>query len=72
MGLKRYEEGLSTINASLEPQHILLFERIQRFYTGPDSYWQDPDDVDPTGSRACFGNAWWLPFPPSLVIDRPN
>jgi len=38
---------------------------IQRNYIGPDSYWQTPDR-EPGG--ICFGNTWWIPFPPTLVM----
>ncbi|KAF9040576.1 hypothetical protein BJ165DRAFT_1549063 [Panaeolus papilionaceus] len=44
-----------------------LQDEIQKNYTGPDSYWRPLDDGN-VNCRSYFGNAWWIPFPPSLVI----
>lgn len=50
------------------PDHNLyqrLSEEIQLHYVGPDSFWKDSID----NSQTCtFGTAWWIPFPPTLVI----
>lgn len=34
-------------------------------YTGPDCYWRPPGSQM---RRSFFGNAWWIPFPPTLVM----
>ncbi|KAI0375073.1 hypothetical protein BV20DRAFT_960129 [Pilatotrama ljubarskyi] len=44
-----------------------LEETIQRYFVGPDSYWK-PRGVKPRNCTKFFGNAWWVPFPPTLVI----
>ncbi|KAI0361534.1 hypothetical protein OH77DRAFT_1545714 [Trametes cingulata] len=44
-----------------------LEETIQRHFIGPDSYWK-PNGVKPRNCTKFFGNAWWVPFPPTLVI----
>ncbi|KIY64816.1 hypothetical protein CYLTODRAFT_357890 [Cylindrobasidium torrendii FP15055 ss-10] len=40
---------------------------IQTKYIGPDSYWRDDQDVDKSRT-SFFGNAWWISFPPTLVM----
>ncbi|KAI0825060.1 hypothetical protein BC628DRAFT_1321069 [Trametes gibbosa] len=44
-----------------------LEETIQGHYVGPDSYWK-PHGTLPRNCTRFFGNAWWVPFPPALVI----
>ena len=36
---------------------------------GPDCYWKDPSQSHVPGCSNFFGNAWWIPFPPSLVCQ---
>ncbi|KAK7064260.1 hypothetical protein R3P38DRAFT_3301834 [Favolaschia claudopus] len=43
-----------------------LEEDIQKHFIGPDSYWKGHNTPD--GVTSPFGNAWWIPFPPTLVI----
>jgi hypothetical protein len=38
---------------------------IQQHFIGPDCYWRASDL--PHGVTSPFGNAWWIPFPPTLV-----
>ncbi|KAF8961003.1 hypothetical protein BDZ97DRAFT_1830853 [Flammula alnicola] len=45
-----------------------LEDVIQKNYLGPDSYWKKPGKGAPRGCSSYFGNAWWIPFPPTLVI----
>ncbi|KAF9787179.1 hypothetical protein BJ322DRAFT_706318 [Thelephora terrestris] len=45
-----------------------LEETIQRELVGPDCFWKDPSQPHIPGCSRFFGNAWWIPFPPSLVI----
>ncbi|KAF9822133.1 hypothetical protein IEO21_00127 [Rhodonia placenta] len=40
---------------------------IQDHFVGPDCYWRPPTEPVPQSSHF-FGNAWWIPFPPTLVI----
>lgn len=59
--------GISILETLQRPHFHHVFEQIQRFYIGPDSYWRDPSD--PTADLVTsFGNSWWIPFPPALVI----
>jgi hypothetical protein len=44
-----------------------LEEEIQKNYIGPDNYWKKPDEEAIPGCSNYFGNAWWIPFPPTLV-----
>ncbi|KAG9029422.1 hypothetical protein FRB95_005315 [Tulasnella sp. JGI-2019a] len=40
---------------------------IQKEIVGPDAYWYEGEDK-PTSCARYFGNAWWVPFPPTLVM----
>jgi len=42
-------------------------EIIQSHFVGPDCYWKSQAAPVPNCSNF-FGNAWWIPFPPTLVI----
>jgi len=44
-----------------------LEETIQKEFIGPDCFWKDPSVSHVPGYSRFFGNAWWIPFPPSLV-----
>ncbi|KAI9511798.1 hypothetical protein F5148DRAFT_1315259 [Russula earlei] len=37
-------------------------------FIGPDCFWRSPSRQLSPGSTRHFGNAWWLPFPPALVL----
>ncbi|GLB36114.1 hypothetical protein LshimejAT787_0304020 [Lyophyllum shimeji] len=43
-------------------------EEIQKNFIGPDCYWRNPAEPSIPGCTKYFGNAWWIPFPPTLVI----
>ncbi|KAH9486975.1 hypothetical protein JR316_0001041 [Psilocybe cubensis] len=45
-----------------------LEDEIQKNYVGPDSYWKRSDRSSNPDCKSHFGNAWWIPFPPTLVI----
>ncbi|TBU35329.1 hypothetical protein BD311DRAFT_745975 [Dichomitus squalens] len=45
-----------------------LEETILEHFIGPDCYWK-PKGTLPRGCTRFFGNAWWIPFPPTLVIE---
>lgn len=44
---------------------------IQDHFVGPDCYWRPPTEPVPQSSHF-FGNAWWIPFPPTLVNRTPS
>ena len=46
-----------------------LEETILEHFIGPDCYWK-PHGTLPRGCTRFFGNAWWIPFPPTLVSDK--
>ncbi|KAG8801762.1 hypothetical protein FRC16_011205 [Serendipita sp. 398] len=68
-GLKKYARAMSMTSGPDAKLYSFLEGRIQRHFVGPDCYWK-PLDKDP--NHGCpadfFGNAWWIPFPPTLVI----
>ncbi len=43
-----------------------LEETILEHFIGPDCYWK-PHAATPRRCTKFFGNAWWIPFPPTLV-----
>ncbi|KAK0464168.1 hypothetical protein IW261DRAFT_1524303 [Armillaria novae-zelandiae] len=47
-----------------------LESQIQKHFIGPDCYWKSPSETKPelVGCANFFGNAWWIPFPPTLVL----
>ncbi|KAF9270191.1 hypothetical protein L218DRAFT_849990 [Marasmius fiardii PR-910] len=50
----------------------LLEEEIQMYFTGPDSYWKPPEESAIPNCSHFFGNAWMIPFPPTLVFRYDN
>ncbi|KAH8120174.1 hypothetical protein DFH11DRAFT_1558766 [Phellopilus nigrolimitatus] len=63
LGLKAYTSGLSI---SDDDRSRRLQDWIQISFVGPDCYWKDADSREEDISH--FGTAWWIPFPPSLVM----
>ncbi|PIL31892.1 hypothetical protein GSI_06596 [Ganoderma sinense ZZ0214-1] len=45
-----------------------LEETILEYFIGPDCYWK-PHGATPRRCTKFFGNAWWIPFPPTLVLE---
>ncbi|KAF8523077.1 hypothetical protein BU17DRAFT_75023 [Hysterangium stoloniferum] len=65
LGGLEYAKGVA-LNTGLHSERMgFIQERIQRDFIGPDSYWSTPAREAGGG---CFGNAWWMPFPPTLVM----
>ncbi|KIM22943.1 hypothetical protein M408DRAFT_269120 [Serendipita vermifera MAFF 305830] len=68
-GLKKYARAISLISGPEEKLFKFLKSRIENHFIGPDCYWRPNDkNEDTSGHKAFFGNAWWVPFPPTLVI----
>ena len=44
-----------------------LLDAIQRHYVGPDCYWKSHAEQSMPQCRRFFGNAWFIPFPPTVV-----
>ncbi|KAH9065948.1 hypothetical protein EDB87DRAFT_1554562 [Lactarius vividus] len=68
VGIVRYNETVTTSHGPDSTRLSNLVEQIQQHFVGPDSYWKSPSERPPPGSTRFFGNAWWIPFPPTLVI----
>ncbi|KAG6911998.1 hypothetical protein DXG01_000246 [Tephrocybe rancida] len=49
--------------------HRHLEQEIQHNFIGPDCYWKDPLSPGIPDCKNYFGNAWWIPFPPTLVTE---
>ncbi|KAF8632635.1 hypothetical protein AX15_001834 [Amanita polypyramis BW_CC] len=47
--------------------HRLENEILENF-VGPDCFWRKPEGGVVLGYSKYFGNAWWIPFPPMLVL----
>ncbi|KAI1797949.1 hypothetical protein LXA43DRAFT_982749 [Ganoderma leucocontextum] len=45
-----------------------LEETVFEHFIGPDCYWK-PHGATPRRCTKFFGNAWWIPFPPTLVLE---
>lgn len=67
VGIISYSEAVTIWDGPNSARLWHLAEQIQRHFVGPDSYWKGPSEHLPPGSTRFFGNAWWIPFPPTLV-----
>lgn len=68
VGITRYSKAVALISGPDFAIHKTLQHAIQKHYVGPDCYWCDPRQDYIPGCTKYFGNAWWIPFPPTLVI----
>ncbi|CAG7849321.1 SubName: Full=Uncharacterized protein {ECO:0000313/EMBL:CCA70937.1} [Serendipita indica DSM 11827] len=67
-GLKKYARAVAMISGPDAKLFELLRDRIERHFIGPDCYWRPDNDDTQSEQHGFFGNAWWIPFPPTLVI----
>lgn len=69
VGLKAYMRGITLVTGPDRRIFQHLQHRIEKHFVGPDCFWKPLDASHPsiTGCKAYFGNAWWIPFPPTLV-----
>ncbi|KAJ7596992.1 hypothetical protein C8J56DRAFT_918855 [Mycena floridula] len=67
VGSMSYNKAVALVAGPDYAWYRRLDEEIQKRYIGPDCYWKDPK-VTSTLYGSHFGNAWWVPFPPTLVI----
>ncbi|OCH96097.1 hypothetical protein OBBRIDRAFT_787550 [Obba rivulosa] len=65
VGSVAYNKGVALVSGPDHTwfQHLVL--TIQNHFVGPDCHWRSPDQPN---RRICFGNAWWVPFPPTVVM----
>jgi hypothetical protein len=61
-----YKQGVALLNGPDYAWYQHLEEEIQNSFVGPDSYWRSPSTENPV-CKSYFGNAWWIPFPPTIV-----
>ncbi|KAJ7244762.1 hypothetical protein B0H12DRAFT_1211560 [Mycena haematopus] len=66
IGSLNYHKAVALITGPDYEWFKYLEGEIQKHFVGPDSYWKGHDM--PNGVTSAFGNAWWIPFPPTLVI----
>ncbi|KAJ6519781.1 hypothetical protein C8R45DRAFT_952705 [Mycena sanguinolenta] len=66
IGSLRYHKAVALITGPDYEWFKYLEGEIQKHFVGPDSYWKGRNM--PTGVSSAFGNAWWIPFPPTLII----
>ena len=62
-----YSQGVVMLAGARAPEFRALVDTIQRHFVGPDCYWRDPAADAAPRCRRHFGNAWFVPFPPSVV-----
>ncbi|TFK30404.1 hypothetical protein FA15DRAFT_579807 [Coprinopsis marcescibilis] len=62
-----YKQAVSLLNGPDYAWYRYLEEQIQKHFVGPDSYWHPPSEESGVW-KSYFGNAWWIPFPPTLVM----
>ncbi|KAL0951249.1 hypothetical protein HGRIS_007967 [Hohenbuehelia grisea] len=67
IGSVAYMKGVAIITGPDQELHKQLADEIQNNIVGPDSYWK-PDSAIKPGCSSFFGNSWWVPFPPTLVM----
>jgi len=56
------------ISGPEEKLYNFLSSKIEKNFVGPDCFWQPRNKQGSgAGRKQFFGNAWWIPFPPTLV-----
>lgn len=67
VGIIAYNRAVSLTTGPDYAWYRHLEDEIQKNYIGPDSYWKRTKKASNPGCKSHFGNAWWIPFPPTLV-----
>ncbi|KAH9950392.1 hypothetical protein B0H21DRAFT_723250 [Amylocystis lapponica] len=67
VGSAAYNKAVILTSGPDNTQFFQLEQIIQNHYVGPDCYWKNPEAPTPK-CTTFFGNAWWIPFPPTVVI----
>ncbi|KAF8078665.1 hypothetical protein FPV67DRAFT_1465988 [Lyophyllum atratum] len=68
VGSTTYNKAVALVSGPDHAWYRRLEEEIQKSFVGPDCYWKNPACPSIPGCTKYFGNAWWIPFPPTLVI----
>ena len=66
VGSVAYHKAVKLVSGPDYEWFRYMEETIQKHFVGPDCYWK-PHGAKPRGCTKFFGNAWWVPFPPTLV-----
>lgn len=69
VGIDAYQLAVALLYGPDFAWYKHLAEKIQRQFIGPDCYWKDPAVQSKPVNTKHFGNAWWIPFPPTLVSN---
>ncbi|KAJ3883366.1 hypothetical protein F5051DRAFT_391948 [Lentinula edodes] len=72
IGSLEYRKAATLISGPDFARYKRVEAEIQNHFIGPDSYWKDPDDTVVPGCSGSFGNAWFIPFPPTVVMRYDN
>ncbi|TRM60170.1 hypothetical protein BD626DRAFT_408024 [Schizophyllum amplum] len=67
-GLMAYRRAVTLTTGPDSLRFLRMRDIIQQHYIGPDCYWRPSGRHQIVNCKAHFGNAWWIPFPPTLVI----
>ncbi|KAG8896999.1 hypothetical protein FRB99_008521 [Tulasnella sp. 403] len=67
VGADAYKRGVDMYYGPKRDRYKAAQRRIEREFVGPDAFWH-PEGVGVKGCSHYFGNAWWIPFPPSVVL----
>lgn len=67
IGSSSYTRAVALASGPDSDRYQKLKDKIEKHFIGPDSYWKKFDEDAIRGCSSYFGNAWWIPFPPTLV-----
>lgn len=68
VGWPTYLNGIALHTAPQATRFRELERAILRQFIGPDAHWCNPAVPPVPGQMSYFGSAWWIPFPPTLVM----
>jgi hypothetical protein len=72
IGSSSYTRVVALASGPDSDRYQKLKDEIGKHFIGPDSYWKKSDEDAIPGCSSYFGNAWWIPFPPTLVSLSTN
>ncbi|KAG6849513.1 hypothetical protein H0H93_007867 [Arthromyces matolae] len=68
IGWSSYNRTAALITGAERERYRWIEGMIQKHFVGPDCFWRNPSTLNMTSCKSYFGNAWWIPFPPTLVL----
>jgi len=69
VGSSEYRRATALITGPDFERYHRVETEIQKHFIGPDSFWKNPNDALVPGKSGFFGNAWFIPFPPTVVYS---